>query len=304
MINTLSAINSSLNKNPQEFIELCEKTYNDQIKKLAQTIVSDPKNRILMIAGPSGSGKTTTAHILKKELEKTGHKIQVVSLDNFYKSISDREVLPNGEVDFESVNALNINEITRCFNELLTKGESLLPEFDFVTAKSIPNKLKINIGNDGLLVVEGIHGLNPEITRHLPEENLFKIYVSVTVPIVDQDGKTVMTGRKIRLMRRVIRDSIFRGKSIRETLGLWTGVVEAENKATRNFKKYASFCVTTLHPYEPALYKKRFLEMMKEVTDDLPNSAYARQVADGLEKFENLDENLVPKTSLIREFIG
>lgn len=304
MINTLSVINSSLKENPKEFIESCEKAYKDQIRNLAKTIISDSKNKILMIAGPSGSGKTTTAHILKEELEKTGHKTQVVSLDNFYKSISDREILPDGKVDFESVNALNIDEISRCFNELVTKGESLLPEFDFVKAQSIPNKLKLNIENGGLLIVEGIHGLNPEITDRLPKENLFKIYVSVTVPILDENGQTVMTGRKIRLMRRTIRDSIFRGKSINETLALWTGVVEAENKAIRSFKKYASFCVTTLHPYEPALYKDEFLKLLKTVTQDTPNSDYAKQVAKGLEKFESIDRNLVPESSLIREFIG
>ncbi len=304
MISSLSIINNSLKENPKEFIELCEKFYKNQIKELARIIISDPKNKILMIAGPSGSGKTTTAHILKEELEKTGHKTQVVSLDNFYKTMSDREVLPNGKIDFESVNALDIDEIAHCFNELVTKGESSLPEFDFVAAKSIPNKINLNIKNGGLLIVEGIHGLNPQITHRLPEENLFKIYVSVTVPILDDNGQTVMTGRKIRLMRRVIRDGIFRGKSINETLSLWTGVVEAENKHIRSFKKYASFCVTTLHPYEPALYKKQFLDLMKTVTQDTPNRDYAKQVALGLEKFESIKENLVPKSSLIREFIG
>ena len=304
MTNILSQINSSLKSDPKGFVQICEKAYKDQIDRLVTTILSDENNRILMIAGPSGSGKTTTAHILKETLEKRGKKPQVVSLDNFYKSMSDREVLPSGKVDFESVNALNIDEITRCFNELITKGKSKLPEFDFVSAKSIPDKFELDISNGGLLIVEGIHALNPEITRHLPKENLFKIYVSVTTPILDDQNKTVLTGRKIRLMRRTIRDFKFRNKTINETLTLWTGVVEAENKHIRSFKKYADFCVSTLHTFEPALYKKTFLEMIKDVTDDTPNCSYAKAAAKGLENFTEIDENLIPETSLIREFVG
>ncbi len=304
MTNILQQINSSLNSDSKGFIEVCEKAYKEQICSLVDAILSDENNRILMIAGPSGSGKTTTAHVLKETLEKNGKKTQVVSLDNFYKSMSDREVLSDGKVDFESVNALDIKEITRSFNELITKGKSKLPEFDFVLAKSIPNKFELDISNGGYLIVEGIHALNPEITCHLPQENLFKIYVSVTRPIVDENGKTVLTGRKLRLIRRTIRDFKFRNKTINETLGLWSGVVEAENKHIRSFKKYADFCVTTLHSFEPALYKKRFLEMIKTVTDDTPNSDYARMAAKGLEKFTEIDENLIPETSLIKEFIG
>lgn len=304
MTNILQQINNSLNSDPKGFIEVCEKAYREQIDRLASTILSDKNNKILMIAGPSGSGKTTTANVLKETLEKKGKNTQVISLDNFFKNLSDRDVLPDGQVDFESVNALNIGEITRCFNELITKGVSLLPEFDFLSAKSIPDKFKLDIKNGGLLIVEGIHALNPEITCHLPRGNLFKIYVSVTKPIVDDKGKTVLTGRKLRLIRRTIRDFRFRNKTINETLGLWSGVVEAENKHIRSFKKYADFCVTTLHSFEPALYKKRFLEMIKTVTDDTPNSDYARMAAKGLEKFTEIDENLIPETSLIKEFIG
>ncbi len=304
MTNILQRINSSLKTNPKGFVEACENAYRQQIDRLVETILSDEDNKILMIAGPSGSGKTTTAHILRETLEKKGKKTQVISLDNFFKSLCDRDVLSDGSLDFESVNALNIDEITRSFNELITKGESLLPEFDFLNAKSIPNKFKLDISNGGLLIVEGIHALNPEITKHLPPQNLFKIYVSVTTPILDEDGRTVLTGRKIRLMRRIIRDSKFRDKTINETLSLWTGVVAAENKNIRSFKKYADFCVTTLHSFEPALYKKRFLEMIKQVTDDTPNCSYARAAAKGLESFTEIDENLISETSLIREFIG
>lgn len=304
MTNILQRINSSLKTNAKGFIAACENAYKEQIDRLVETILSDEDNKILMIAGPSGSGKTTTAHILKETLEKKGKKTQVISLDNFFKSLCDRDILSDGSLDFESVNALNIDEITRSFNELITKGESLLPEFDFVNAKSIPNKFKLDIRNGGLLIVEGIHALNPEITKHLPQKNLFKIYVSVTTPILDEDGRTVLTGRKIRLMRRTIRDSKFRDKTINETLSLWSGVVEAENKNIRSFKKYADFCVTTLHPFEPALYKKRFTQMIKDVTDDTPNCDYARMAAKGLENFAEIDENLIPETSLIREFIG
>ena len=304
MTNILQRINSSLKTNAKGFVEACENAYRQQIDRLVEAILSDEDNRILMIAGPSGSGKTTTAHILRETLEKKGKKTQVISLDNFFKSLCDRDILPDGSLDFESVNALNIDEITRSFNELITKGESLLPEFDFVNAKSIPNKFKLDISNGGLLIVEGIHALNPEITKHLPPQNLFKIYVSVTTPILDEDGRTVLTGRKIRLMRRIIRDSKFRDKTINETLSLWTGVVAAENKHIRSFTKYADFCVTTLHPFEPALYKRSFTQMIKEVTDDTQNCDYARMAARGLESFTEIDENLISETSLIREFIG
>lgn len=304
MENLLSEINTALTEWPEEFISECENNYIEQIKNAAARISQDDDIKIVAISGPSASGKTTTAQILCNELELSGETTSVVSLDDFYLPKEKLPVLPDGSLDLETVNSLDIPLIKQCFGEIIESGKTMLPTYDFMLDARTACARTLDIGDRGIVVVEGLHALNPVITSLVPRKNIFNIYISVNKSVTDDEGNTVLTSRQIRLIRRALRDETFRGSPISETLSLWSGVVANEEKYLYCFKPETDVALVTFHPYEPAFYKKRFTEMAKQVTPDMPNSEYFFRAAEGLERFVELESHLVPKSSLIREFIG
>lgn len=303
MINSVVLINRFVKDNPKSFIEECEEAYHNEIRGIVNHIVGNKHLKIIMLAGPSGSGKTTTAHILRKHLDDNGVHTQVVSLDDFYKN---RDALPviNGRTDAESVYALDLVELKFCLSKIAAFGKCNIPVFDFTTGKSIKAAQTIDISDDGVLIVEGLHALNPVITENLSKETLYKIYISVNNSINSSIGKELLSSRKIRLMRRAIRDERARGADITKTLKMWTQVVEGEEKYLYPYKKQADKILITLHPYEPCLYKEHFLQMMATVDKNAENYAYANSVVAALRNFEEINSDLIPENSLIREFIG
>ncbi len=304
MKNTIPKINNSVNVNTEEFIALCEDGYHSDIMSVAHHISKNTHIKVVMIAGPSGSGKTTTAHLLSDYLEKLGINAVPVSLDNFYLSRENLPVLPNGERDTESVNALDIDEMKRCFSEIAVKSKTKMPFFDFETSTSIKDKIEIDITNNGIMIVEGLHALNPVITDCLPRESLYKIYISVNDAILDEEGNKILTSRKIRFIRRTLRDEKTRGADINATLKLWWQVGLGEEKYLYCFKDRADIFLKTLHPYELCVYKERFLKSAMAVEKGSDNYKYVKSITDVLYSFVAVDENKVPKNSLIREFIG
>ena len=304
MKNILSVINGYAENSPQEIVRSSEEWYLSEISQIAQTI-SDNKNiKIVAIAGPSGSGKTTTAHIMCDRLHEYGENTVVVSLDDFYLPYNDLPILPNGSRDIESVNALDISLIKKCFNEIISSGKTMLPKFNFETKERIKEYAEADIRNKGIVIVEGLHALNPIISDLVPRENIFKIYISVNLPVVDDSGKQILSSRQIRLMRRALRDRIFRNTDINNTLSLWNGVVEGECKFLYCFKHTADINVKTLHFYEPCVYRNDFLALKSDINKDSQCYDYFMKTADALEKFVPIDSSLVPENSLIREFIG
>lgn len=303
MINTVTLINRFLKSDAETFIKECENEYHNEIKNIAKLIAESKHLRIVMLAGPSGAGKTTTAHILRSYLTELGVSTQVVSLDHFYR---DRDTLPviNGKIDAESVDALNLDEIKDCFGKIIATGKCYIPNFDFKNGKSIKNAELIDISKGGVMIVEGLHALNPAITSNLPKNSLYKVYISVNSPIKSSVGTELLSSRRIRLMRRAIRDERTRGADIFATLKMWSQVVAGEEKYLYPFKDTADKMLVTLHPYEPCVYKQKFLALMKGVDKSAENYEYAKSVVDALQFFDYLDEELIPYDSLIREFIG
>lgn len=303
MINTVTLINRFLKKDAKAFILECEKEYHDEVRKIAKLIAESKHLKIVMLAGPSGAGKTTTAHILRGYLSDLGIPTEVVSLDHFYK---DRDSLPtiNGKIDTESVDALNLAEIKECFGKIAVSGKSYISNFDFKSGKSIKNAELIDLSDGGVMIVEGLHALNPAITSHLPKDSLYKIYVSVNSAVNSSVGTELLSSRKIRLMRRAIRDERTRGADMAATLKMWTQVVEGEEKYLYPYKNTADKMLVTLHSYEPCLYKKSFLTLVKDIDKSMENYEYAKATAEALKNFDELDSELIPQDSLIREFIG
>lgn len=291
-------------KDPEKLIAAAEKQYIDEVYAAADRIARDDDIKIVALAGPSGSGKTTTAHILCDRLAQLGEKTEVVSLDDFYLPPDKLPILENGTKDIESVNALNISLINKCFSEIITDGKTILPRYDFTAKKSIINDREIDVSNRGIIIAEGLHALNPLITDLVPAKNIFKAYISVNCSIGDGFGEQLLSSRQIRLVRRSLRDSIFRGASVNDTLALWHGVVEGERKYLYCFKNTADIKIKTLHIYEPSVYRNEFLKLKADVKTDSVGFEYFMRTAAAIEKFCSIDPSLVPKNSLIREFIG
>ena len=304
MKNILGEINLALKEHPETFIEECEKEYIDGIYTAAKVIADNDDIKIVALAGPSGSGKTTSAHILADRLTELGETAIIVSLDDFYLSADKLPLLENGKRDIESVNALDSSLIKECLNEIVLSGKTTLPKYDFKTKTSHKKAKSVDIGSKGIVIVEGLHALNPVITDLVPRENIYKIYVSVNCGISDDNGKQLLSSRQIRLMRRSLRDEIFRNSDINTTLTMWEDVVAGERKYLYCFKDTADFTLKTLHSFEPALYKKRFSQMLLELDKNHKGYEYFLKTVNGVKKFEELSHSLIPNNSLIREFIG
>ncbi|MBQ8740119.1 MAG: nucleoside kinase [Clostridia bacterium] len=304
MINTLNEINKMAKECPKEFIKACNDEYIRNITDIAKRIESDDDIKIVAIAGPSGSGKTTTAHILQDKLETLGETTAVVSLDDFYLPADKLPILPDGSADIESVNSLDIALIKECFQQIIENGTANLPEYDFKTKSRIPDAKRLNIGNHGIVIVEGLHAMNPLIADLVPRKNILKIYISVNRSVDDNNGVQMLSSRQIRLIRRVLRDDRFRGATATETLHLWNNVIDGERKYLYCFKDTADVKLVTFHPYELGIYRERFCKMRSTVNKNAPCYEYFIDTANALERFDAIDSSLVPENSLIREFIG
>ena len=178
-----------------------------------------------------------------------------------------------------------------------------MPQFDFQAKKRIQNARELDITGNSIVIVEGLHALNPVLTGIIPHKKLFKAYISVNRSIEDENGEILLTSRQIRLVRRVLRDRIFRSTSPAETLNLWKGVTAGEEKYLYCFKDRADILIKTLHIYEPCLYKSE-LSALKEETAQCADNTYFMKMLESIERFYPIDRSLIPENSLIREFIG
>lgn len=304
MKNTLQVINDFALNSPSELIARAERHYDRELSEIAKRISEDDDIKIVALAGPSASGKTTTAHILREKLRELDEETEIISLDDFYLPIDSLPLLEDGTRDIESVNALDIPLINKCFNEIIRTGKTVLPKFKFSTKERIINAREIDLSGRGIAIVEGLHALNPLITDLVPSKNIFKAYISVNCGIVNEDGSRLLSSRQIRLARRVLRDRTFRGTPVNETLSLWQGVVEGEEKYLYCFKETADVQIKTLHIYEPCLYRNEILSLKDEISEDAPVKDYFLKTAAALERFVPIESALVPENSLITEFIG
>lgn len=304
MKSTLQTINEYALNDPAGLVEKAENHYDREITETAQRIADDDSLKIVAIAGPSASGKTTTAHILSEKLQNLGEQTEVVSLDDFYLPTEQLPLTEDGKYDIESVNALDKALMKKCFGEIISTGRTELPKYNFAEKRRILSARSIDISGRGIVIVEGLHALNPVITELVPRKNIFKAYISVNRSVLDDNGDILLTSRQIRLMRRVLRDRIFRGSSVNETLALWKGVVEGEKKYLYCFKDTADVLIKTLHIYEPCLYRNDFCALCDETQNITDCRDYFLKTAEAVRKFVPLDEALIPHNSLIREFIG
>lgn len=296
-------INRALIDNPELRIDIDDGIYEDKIVKISEYVASSENNiKIIMLAGPSGSGKTTTANMLCRRFGFMGVDAKVISLDHFYLSNEKMPLDANGNPDFESVYSLDLELMHDSFINLISKGVCAVPKFSFRGGGRLGIE-DISVSENGVAVVEGIHALNPLIVSTLPDDSLLKLYVSVESGVFEDD-ETVLSPRDLRLVRRMVRDSIFRNARAERTLSMWDGVIRGEKEYLYVHKDTAELDINSMHSYEPCLFRNRALELLDEVGPDSPYYEKARSLAAAIAPFEPLDDKLVPPQSLLREFIG
>ncbi|MBQ8719844.1 MAG: hypothetical protein IJY65_02300 [Clostridia bacterium] len=285
----------------EKTISEVDAAYHGKIEEIADTVKKSGNIRIILLAGPSGSGKTTTANFLSDAIKRRGIKSFVISLDDFYRSSTDPAYPTNerGERDYECVGALDIDLIINTLEKIADGEEFSLPKYDFKVGACVKNTPYEPLG-DGCVVIEGLHAMNPRIYDPLPHDKVLKMFISVSTNVTD-NGEIILSGKKLRFVRRLVRDSIYRGADAYRTLGMWQGVLDGEIKYLYPFRDLADVTMNTFHAYELSLMKPFVAKLL---TDEVAKSSeYAAIVKATYDKSVAIDQSHVSDYSLLREFI-
>ena len=286
-----------------DIINISEALQEKKLAKIAEEIASRKGVKLVLLAGPSSSGKTTSCKRLSIQLAVNGLKPLQISLDDYFV---DRDKTPkdeNGEYDFESIYALNLDLLNEQFNALFRGEEVELPKYDFPSGKSVKSGKKLKLEPNNVLVVEGIHALNPELTAHVPEEQIFRVYASALTTILLDNHNYIPTTDN-RLLRRIIRDYKYRGVSAQETIHRWPSVRAGENKWIFPFQENADAMLNTAMLYELSVLKMQAEPLLQQVPENCEEFAEAYRLLKFLKYFKGIPYNNLPPTSLLREFLG
>lgn len=303
-IRTVGYFNQAIDANhATDIINISEALQEKKIAKIAEEIASRKGVKLVLLAGPSSSGKTTSCKRLSIQLAVNGLKPLQISLDDYFV---DREKTPkdaSGEYDYESIYALDLDLINEQFNALFRGEEVELPKYDFQSGKSKKSGNKLKMHDNNVLVVEGIHALNPELTAHIPQEQIFRVYASALTTILLDNHNYIPTTDN-RLLRRIIRDYKYRGVSAQETIHRWPSVRAGENKWIFPFQENADAMLNTAMLYELAVIKTQAEPLLQQVPENCEEYAEAYRLLKFLKYFKGIPYNNLPPTSLLREFLG
>ena len=297
----IEELNASIARDSAAFVMGAEREYSERIENISALVAERKAIKVIFISGPSSSGKTTTSNLLADSIIRRGRHCMVVSLDDFYRSPTDPDypTLPGGSPDFEAVEALDLPLLTQTLANVASEDEFLLPKFDFKRSQRVC--LRATEPPDGsVVIIEGLHALNPKIFSAVPAEASLKIFISVSTNVTE-GGERIISGRKLRYLRRTVRDSIYRATPPERTLVLWDSVISGEDKYLYPTRVYADLEFNTFHSYELSLMRP-FAEAL--LTESVTSSSeLARVVLAAVRRAEPMDINLVPDTSLMREFV-
>lgn len=289
---------------PVRLIEAEERRYHDEITQVAKTIHAVPqKRRIVLLCGPSSSGKTTTASLLKTALADLGTVAHVVSLDDFYLGYGRAPMLPNGQYDYESIDALDAERLFACVREITAYGKTELPKFDFNAHAPHAETVHLELEEDAAVIFEGIHAFHPKLGQVMPNDGTVRLFIN-TLSRFERQDNIWLARRDLRLCRRILRDDQFRNSPFSNTMRMWPQVVRGEELYMFPFTDAADCVIDTAFAYEPCMLKEPLLERLSKVGADEPNVDVAARLIERMSVFPQLPLSLLPQNSILREFTG
>ena len=285
-INTVEKLNNKILNEPKDLIYKSEQLHNLKIKEIADNIVN---KKIVFIAGPSSSGKTTFANKLADQLKIKFTPI-IVSMDNFFVERENTPLDKDGKPDYESIKAIDLDLFEDRFNKLLSGEDTEMPLYNFSTGKKEKGSI-VKMKENGIIIIEGIHGLNPILIKNMDSDLIFRIYV--------EPQSSIVSSELIRKARRILRDVQSRDISPLKTLEMWPSISRGEKLNIFPYIKNADVVFNTHLTYEFAILKNGIINQLKDI-----NNEEAYEIVNFLNQFEEIDINLIPKNSIIREFVG
>ncbi len=291
------------NGHANDLVNLSEALQEKKFAMVAEKIADNPNIKVVLIAGPSSSGKTTSSKRLSVQLMTCGRKPVSISLDDYFVNREDTPRDEKGDYDYESVHAMNIPLFNEQMNALIAGEEVELPRYNFQTGKSEKSGNRLHLESSTILILEGIHALNPLLTERIPAENKFKIYASALTTILLDDHNYIPTTDN-RLLRRIVRDHKYRGCSAVETIRRWPSVRAGEEKWIFPYQEEADVMINTALLFEFAALRTQALPLLEEVPENVPEHSEAYRLMKFLSYVKPISIDGLPPTSLLREFMG
>lgn len=286
-----------------DLIMISEALHEKKIAQISDMINEKKEIKAVFVAGPSSSGKTTFANRLAIQLKVNGLNPISISLDNYFVNREDTPKDENGEYDFESIKSIDVKFFKDQMKELFEGKEVEIPIFNFLTGYKEKSGSKVKMPKNGILIIEGIHGLNPILTSSLDENNIFKIYISALTQL-NLDNHNRISTSDVRRVRRIVRDSLSRGKNAEETLLMWPSIKKGEEKNIFVYQEEADVMFNSTLVYELCVLKKKALAELDKVGADSSVYDEVKRLKAFLGFFDEIDKGLVPENSILREFIG
>lgn len=286
-----------------DLINVSEALQEKKISKIAEQIVGRKDVKIVLLAGPSSSGKTSTCKRLSIQLVTCGKRPLQISLDDYFVDRENTPRQPNGDYNFESIYALNLELFNRQLTELLEGKEVRLPRYNFITGKSEQSDKVLKMADNNILVIEGIHALNPMLTSKIDNKHIFRVYASALTSILLDEHNYIPTTDN-RLLRRIVRDAKTRGCDARETIRRWPSVREGEHKWIFPYQENADAVFNTAMLFELAVLKNQAEPMLERVPENCPEYSEAYRLLRFMKYIPKVPDMHIPPTSLLREFLG
>lgn len=303
--NSIAKINDYAKDYPSavDFVNMCETKHNHQLNDLGNMIQNNIENiRLIGIAGPSSSGKTTFSNRLRVELMSRGLKPVMISIDDYYLGKHLAPKNDDGSPDLEHIDALDVELFNHDMLALIQGQRVTLPKFNFKTGKREQGKT-IHLEEDTPIIIEGIHALNEKLTRSIPKHQKFQIYIAPQTQLhIDDHNPISIT--ELRLLRRIVRDQKYRNASAIDTMNMWPSVRRGEFQWIYPFQKEANYVFNSELTYELAVLKKHAVAQLQAIPRDNKHFITANRLLKFLKYFKNIDDDIVPCNSLLREFIG
>ncbi len=283
-----------MNKNILDKVYNDELAYENCLKNIADRICRDRGIRLLLITGGSCAGKTTTTRKLSELITENGRTAYTVSLDDYYRNHDESVYLPDGTRDIESINSIRIDLVRETMSGLLAGKETSIPMFDFKVKKRIDDYRRITLGDNDVVIIEGLHALSPALFETAPDESaVYRVYLYADAG----------DGSDCRFVRRLVRDARHRNADAEQTYTLWDNVKKNERVSIEPYKKYADVTINTFFPYERYILDDDAVRLLDAVEPESNHYKSARHLIDLLDLSEQWADDVIPENSLLREFI-